>query len=308
MRRSCSCLLSNVQRHHRPGTPRLAPTAPPLPALVGPAALQPSAYIVSGSLAVVAAAASASMWFVPDLLHGAPAMDGSARGTALAVLVAGVPLLAGSMWAASRGSARAVFVWAGTVAFLLYQAVLYVLATPFNELFLVYEAMLALGIWSAVTLVGQIGVQRLNELFHERLPARSLALFLWVAVAMNAFAWLATILPALGEAASPAFLEGTGLTTNPIHVQDLAVWLPMMAVAAWWLWHRDGRGLLFGGAMMIAWVLEPLTIAVDQWVGVEADPTATYVSTNVVPIMLVLAAVTAVPAALFLRSIRSPKA
>jgi len=83
------------------------------------------------------------------------------------------------------------------------------------------------------------------------------------------------------------------------------VWLPMLAVAAWWLWHRDGRGLLLGGAMLVAWVLEPLTIAVDQWVGVQADPTATYVSRDVIPIMLGVAVVSAVAAFLFLRDVRS---
>lgn len=299
----------NIHRDHRPDTPpnAPAPAASPQPAVAGPEALQPSAFLVSSLLAAVAAAASAAMWFLPELLHGAPAMDGSARGTALMVMAVGVPLLAASMYATSRGSARAVFVWAGTIAFLLYQSVLYVLATPFNELFLVYEAMLALGIWSAVTLVGQIGVRALPALFDERFPARSLAVFLWIAVAMNAALWLAAIVPALGDPESPSFLEGTGLTTNPIYVQDLAVWLPMLAVAAWWLWHRDGRGLLLGGAMLVAWVLEPLTIAVDQWVGVEADPTAAYVSTDVIPIMLGLAAITAVPAFLFLRSVRSRK-
>jgi hypothetical protein len=270
---------------------------------VGPSALRPSTYLLSSLLAVVAAAASATMWLWPDLLTGAPAMDGSARGTALVVLVAGVPLLVWSMWATSRGSARAVFVWAGSVAFLLYQSVLYALATPFNPLFLLYEAMLALGIWSAVTLISQVGVRRLPELFDERAPVRSMAGFLWVAVSLNAAAWLAVVVPALSDTESPAFLVGTGLTTNPIYVQDLAVWLPMMAVAAWWLWHRDGRGLLLGGAMLIAWVLEPLTIAVDQWVGVAADPTATYVSTSVIPIMLGLAMIMAVPAFLFLRSV-----
>jgi hypothetical protein len=271
---------------------------------VGPSALRPSAYLLSSLLAVVAAGASAAMWYVPELLNGAPAMDGSARGTALMVLVIGVPLLVWSMWATSRGSARAMFVWAGTVAFLLYQSVLYALATPFNALFLVYEAMLALGIWSAVAMIAQVGVRRLPELFKDRAPVRAMAVFLWIAVSLNAMAWLSKIVPALGESESPAFLEGTGLTTNPIYVQDLAVWLPMMAVAAWWLWHRDGRGLLLGGAMLIAWVLEPLTIAVDQWVGVAADPTATYVSTDVIPIMLVLAAVMSVPTLLFLRSVR----
>ena len=292
---------------HDGDVPRRAPRAPidaDEAASVGPSALRPSAYLLSALLAVVAAAASAAMWFLPELLNGEPAMDGSARGTALVVLVVGVPLLAGSMWATSRGAARAMFVWAGSVAFLLYQAVLYALATPFNALFLLYEAMLALAIWSAVTLISQVGVRRLPELFDERTPVRSMAGFLWVAVGLNAMAWLAAIVPALGEAESPAFLEGTGLTTNPIYVQDLAVWLPLMAVAAWWLYHRDGRGLLLGGAMLIAWVLEPLTIAVDQWVGVAADPTATYVSTDVIPIMLGLAAVIAVPAFLFLRSVR----
>lgn len=271
---------------------------------VGPAALRPSAYVVSGLFGLVAAGVSAAMWFFPDLLLGAAAMDGSARGTALVVLVAGAPLLAAAMWAAARGSARAVFVWAGTIAFLLYQAVLYVLATPFNPLFLVDEAMLALGIWSAVTLMSQVGVDRLPSLVDDRLPARSLAAFLWFAVALNALAWLVTIVPALDEAESPRFLEGTGLTTNPVFVQDLAVWLPMMAVAAWWLWHRDGRGLLLGGAMLVAWVLEPLTIAVDQWQGAAADPTASYVSTDIVPAMTGMAVVTLVPAVAFLLHVR----
>jgi hypothetical protein len=274
---------------------------------VGPAALRPSAYVVSGAFGLVAAVASAAMWDFPDLLRGAAAMDGSARGTALVVLVAGVPLLAATMWATARGSARAMFVWAGMIAFLLYQSVLYVLATPFNPLFLAYEAMLALGIWSAVTLMSQVGVGRLPSLVDRRLPARSLAAFLWFAVTMNALVWLAAIVPALGESGPPTFLEGTGLTTNPIYVQDLAVWLPMMAVAAWWLWHRDGRGLLLGGAMLVAWVLEPITIAIDQWFGVQADPTATYVSTDIVPIMLGLAAITLVPALLFLRGVRPRK-
>lgn len=297
----------SVDRGRRAAHPRAAPavTAPAQAAApVGPAALQPSTYVVSALLGVVAAGASAAMWFLPDVLHGATAMDGSARGTALVVLIAGVPLLAVSMWATSRGSARAMFVWAGTVAFLLYQAVLYVLATPFNALFLVYEAMLALGMWSAVTLIGQVGVRQLPVLAHERMPVRSLAVFLWVAAGLNALMWLAAIVPALGDA-RPPFLEGTGLTTNPIYVQDLAVWLPMLAVAAWWLWHRDGRGLLLGGAMLVAWVLEPLTIAVDQWVGVEADPTAAYVSKDVIPIMLGVAAVTAVAALFFLLNVRS---
>ena len=39
--------------------------APP----VGPAAVQPSTYVVSTRLGIVAAGVSAAMWFLPDLLH-----------------------------------------------------------------------------------------------------------------------------------------------------------------------------------------------------------------------------------------------
>jgi hypothetical protein len=37
-------------------------------------------------------------------------------------------------------------------------------------------------------------------------------------------------------------LDGTGLTTMPTYVQDLAFWLPLMGLAAWWLWRRPTSG------------------------------------------------------------------
>ena len=76
------------------------------------------------SVALAAASAPAGTDLMPGLLRGPAVMNGSARGTALAVLLAGVPLLAGSMLLAARGSAGAVITWLGAVAFLLYNSVL----------------------------------------------------------------------------------------------------------------------------------------------------------------------------------------
>jgi hypothetical protein len=47
-------------------------------------------------------------------------------------------------------------------------------------------------------------------------------------------------------------------------VQDLAVWLPLMAVGAWWLWRRTGRGVVVVGSLLVMWVVEGIGIAVDQ--------------------------------------------
>ena len=45
------------------------------------------------------------------------------RGTAVVVLVVGVPVLVLAVIGASRGSARAFVVWLGTLGYLLYQGI-----------------------------------------------------------------------------------------------------------------------------------------------------------------------------------------
>jgi hypothetical protein len=81
--------------------------------------------------------------------------------SSLVVLLIGVPLLAGSMLAASRGSAGAVLTWLGAAAFLLYNSLMFVFATPVNRLFLLYLAMLSLSAWSIATVLWQADVRAL---------------------------------------------------------------------------------------------------------------------------------------------------
>ena len=102
------------------------------------------AYWLSAALAAAAVAGSLLTFAVPSLLRGTAVMNGSARGTALVVLVAGVPALACSMLLAARGSAAAVVTWLGAAGFLLYNSLMFVFATPANRLFPLYLAMLGL--------------------------------------------------------------------------------------------------------------------------------------------------------------------
>ena len=75
-----------------------------------------------GALGVAAAAGSLLTFTVPAVLRGTAVMNGSARGTALVVLLAGVPALACSTLLAARGSAAAVITWLGSAEFLLYNS------------------------------------------------------------------------------------------------------------------------------------------------------------------------------------------
>src|ERR1039458_10612913 len=98
------------------------------------------AYWLSAALAVAATAAALLTFLLPSALRGTAVMNGSARGTALVVLLAGVPVLAGSMLMAARGSAAAVLTWLGAVAFLLYNSGMFVFATAATRMLLLYLA------------------------------------------------------------------------------------------------------------------------------------------------------------------------
>lgn len=261
------------------------------------------AYGVSAALAAVAAAGGGATVLVPGVLRGTAVMNGSARGTALVVVVIAVPLLIISMALAARGSARAVITWLGAATYLLYNSVLFLIATPFNSLFLAYVAMFALSVWTLVLVLGEIDVRAFARRFSTRLPARALGAFLGTVAVLNTLAWLAGAVPALFKPGPPAFLEGTGLTTMPTYVQDLSFWLPVTFVAAVWLWQRRPWGIVIGGALLVYGVIEGVGVAVDQAFGHWADPSSTVVAVAAVPGFLVLACIELVALFFYMRAL-----
>jgi len=256
---------------------------------------------LSAALAgVVLAGAGGTL--VPGVLHGTPVMDGSARGTAIVMLALSVPVLLTSAVLASRGSARAHVVWLGAAGHLTYNAVLLLLATPFNRLFLLYTSMLGLAIATVVAVAAATDTDALAARFDAGTPARGVAAYLGTVAALNTVLWLADVVPATVHG-DQELLDGTGLTTNPIYAQDLAVWLPLAAWAAWQLWNRRPWGYVAGGAMLVLWVLEAVSVATDQWLGGTADPASDVASTAMTAPFAVLAVVGLVPAVLLLRRV-----
>jgi hypothetical protein len=94
--------------------------------------------------------------------------------------------------------------------------------------------------------------------------------------------WLSGVASAVLAEEPTAFLDGSRLITNPVYVQDLAFWLPVMG----WLAHsvstapRDRLVLVAGG--LDFWVIEGFGVAVDQWMGYRADPTTVWATAGTV--------------------------
>jgi hypothetical protein len=270
------------------------PTAPPRHVLV-----------LSLALGVVGAIAAALTFYLPDVLTGPAVTNGNARGTALVMLYGAVPVLLVSTFLASRGSWRAVLFWFGSMFYLAYNAFLLLFLTPINQLFLGYIATQSLAVFAIFTLYSALDDDWLVAQMRPP-PRRTLAVLVWTIVALNVMAWLGAIVPALMSDDPSTLVAGTGVATNAIYVQDLVFWLPMMALAAWWLWHGRASGILLTGSWLLFGVIESVGIAVDQWFGHQADPTSTWASVEIIPFLIGLAVVNAAGALFYMRARKEP--
>ncbi len=262
-------------------------------------------YRLSLALAGVGGLSAALTFFVPDVLLGPEVSNGNARGTALVMLFLATPALLAAMWFQRRGSWRARYWWLGSVFYHAYNAFLLLFLTPFNTLFLLYVATESLALFSAFALVIK-GGEFPSEETTKRVPVRGLSILIWAIVVLNALAWLQVVVPALLGDDPGSFLDGLGVATNAIYVQDLVVWLPLMATAAWWMWHRRPLGIFLTGSWLAFGFMESISIAVDQWFGHQADPLSPHASTEVVPLMIALAVINVVGLYFYLRAPGGP--
>jgi hypothetical protein len=123
---------------------------------------------------------------------------------------------------------------------------------------------------------------------------------LLVAAALFAWLWLSDIVPAMLRNTTPASLKGVTMLTNLVQVLDLSLTLPLMILAAVWLWQDRARGYLLAGFMLVMLAIETTSVATDQVSGHLCDGSA---SLGAVPVMIVLTVIGLVPATLLPRAV-----
>lgn len=63
------------------------------------------------------------------------------------------------------------------------------------------------------------------------------------------------IVPALVGHSIPVRLRGLTLPTNPVHVLDLSLLLPLAALSDLWLWQRRTWGYVLAGVLLMTLTL-----------------------------------------------------
>jgi len=183
-----------------------------------------------------------------------------ARAQDMVDVIAVVVLLFGT-YSMNKQSVRGFQLWAGGLLFLMYAFVIYALGAPFNDLFLLYVANLGLVVY---TFIG--GVLRLNfEKIKEMTPmGHRTRLALGVALPILGisfyFLWLSQVVPALMNGTVPVSVVQAGELVSPVHVLDMALYLPALIITGFSLWKNKLLGYVFGFPLLIFIILTFLAI------------------------------------------------
>ncbi len=188
--------------------------------------------------------------FAPNFYRDHPVLLPQIYGQDLLTLVVGVPALAVSLYYADRGSLRGYDVWLGVTGYLLYTYSSYAFMTAFNELYLVYVALLWLTLF---TFVG--GMVRLDAATLKRdlsgTSVRPYVAFQLSLAVLVSLLWLSEILPATLAGTTPPAIAEAGLPTAVIYSLDLGIIVPGFALTASWLRNRRAWGYAFTAVLLV---------------------------------------------------------
>lgn len=219
-------------------------------------------------------------------------------------LLIAAPWLVASAIATLRGSRRASLMLGGGLAYTAYSFVVYAFDVHFNQLFLVYCAILGLSVYGLVALAIALAGQDVRGWFTDRAPRQVASVMMMATAGVFALLWLADDAPAVIRGEPPANLAEVGLPTNAIHVLDLSLVLPALFASGVLLWRQRGAGYVLATIAMGFCVLMDLNIAgiviAMQRAGLPADLTLACV-------FGVVAKFSAVLLVLLLRSLGGPR-
>src|SRR6056297_3211057 len=145
-------------------------------------------------------------------------------------LIIGLPLLLLSLFYTRKGSLRGRFILAGTLGYFLVTYLFYLVMGMYNQLFLVYAALLGTSFFAFTTTLFSFDLTQLPQAFGTSVPVKTAGGFLILNALLIALLWLEIVVPPLLDG-SVIPTETEHYTTLIVQGLDLGLLLPL-AVAA----------------------------------------------------------------------------
>lgn len=174
---------------------------------------------------------------------------GFKTGDAVTLLLA-IPTLIFSLFLYRRGSLRGGLLLTGALTYLLYTYGSMAFGAAYNNLFLVYLALLSANLFGLIFALTSFNLKTLPKNFSHRLPHRRMGIYLILSGAILIFIWLAlSILPALFTGKVP--VEVWSYTTIVTFVVDMAIIAPALIIAGYMLLQRAPLGYLLASTLLV---------------------------------------------------------
>ena len=177
-------------------------------------------------------------------------------GQDLVVLVLVVPLLAAAVLLARRGSARGLFVWAGSLTYLAYWYHFLLAGVDFGPMYLLHLTLVGSSLFSLGVLGARLDVERLAHRFKARMPARTIGAFMAIAAAVFATAGIFDMVDLLRDR---ALIDAA---TRGAYSADFTIMLPATVVAGVLLWRHASWGYVLAGPLLVNAALSATTLLV----------------------------------------------
>ena len=193
------------------------------------------------------------------------------RGNDLITLVIAVPLMSVSLVASRRGSLRGHLIWLGTIAYALYNYLFYLFGAAFNDLFLIYVAVVALALWTLILGLVQTDPGAAQRALSPNAPLRWVAANMILIGSFLGIAWIAQSLDFVVTGTVPQSVEDSGIQTAIVFALDLTLIVPSMFIAAWLTWTKRLWGVVMSAVLMVKAAAYTLALISMSFFAAAAD-------------------------------------
>jgi hypothetical protein len=174
---------------------------------------------------------------------------------------------------AGKGSMGAYLGWLGFLAFDVYNYVIYTFSIHFGPLFGIWVVVLGLCLYALIGgfLALKLEATRAQYRYGD---VRSVGWFLIVVAALFYLLWLKEIVPATLSGQASRSAAELALPTNPVHILDLAFFLPAIVLAGVLLLRDRSLGYAAAIVLLVFLILTALPILVTPFVAHARGDTA----------------------------------
>lgn len=203
-------------------------------------------------------------------------------------LVAGLPLLLGSLWLTHRGGWLGLLCWPGALFYVLYVYLAYLISLPFDWLFPLYLLLVTLSSYTLIALIVGTDGETVRKRLEHTVPARTIAVILVGLALLIVARQMALMIMALRN-------------QKPVNAQEIALWIDDFVVAApalllvgVQLWRRKALGYVAGAGLLLQYGVLALGL-IPGMVSIEPIDVAG------IAVILVMVTLCFVPFAFFVR-------